>query len=207
MGSGLRGKDGDHGAGREDRGQRGADHVAGTGAPGRPEQRQARQINLAHGNVFALTSALEHHGIEALGPVLILAGVLQMVAGQLKVGQWFRAMSPAVIHGMLAGIGVLIGRYLAIKRRGGDMKLANLTSRSHRVMTIKHGAHTFNIDPATTDTYRHYHEGQAERVANAEEARLVANEAASEVAHLPAIVDRSRDRERRVQDGHPHGPG
>jgi molybdopterin-guanine dinucleotide biosynthesis protein len=32
-------------------------------------------------------------------------------------------------------------------------------------MTIKHGAHTFNIDPATTDTYRHYHEGRAERVA------------------------------------------
>lgn len=32
-------------------------------------------------------------------------------------------------------------------------------------MTIKHGTHTFNIDPATTDTYRHYHEGQAERVA------------------------------------------
>jgi molybdopterin-guanine dinucleotide biosynthesis protein B len=34
-------------------------------------------------------------------------------------------------------------------------------------MTIKHGAHTFNIDPATTDTYRHYHEGHAERVAMA----------------------------------------
>lgn len=32
-------------------------------------------------------------------------------------------------------------------------------------MTIKHGAHTFNIDPASTDTYRHYHEGNAERVA------------------------------------------
>ena len=34
-------------------------------------------------------------------------------------------------------------------------------------MTIKHGAHTFNIDPASTDTYRHYHEGHAERVAMA----------------------------------------
>jgi anti-sigma B factor antagonist len=37
-----------------------------------------------------------------------------------------------------AGIGVLIGRYLGVKRRGGEMKLANLTSRSHRVMTITH---------------------------------------------------------------------
>ena len=42
---------------------------------------------------------------------------------------------------------------------------AELHRRGHRVMTIKHGAHTFNIDPAATDTYRHYHEGRAERVA------------------------------------------
>ena len=44
---------------------------------------------------------------------------------------------------------------------------AELHRRGHRVMTIKHGSHTFNIDPATTDTYRHYHEGSAERVAMA----------------------------------------
>ena len=47
-------------------------------------------------------------GIEALGPILMVAGLLQLVAGQFRIGQWFRAMSPAVIHGMLAGIGVLI---------------------------------------------------------------------------------------------------
>ena len=44
---------------------------------------------------------------------------------------------------------------------------AELHRRGARVMTIKHGSHTFNIDPSTTDTYRHYHEGQAERVAMA----------------------------------------
>jgi molybdopterin-guanine dinucleotide biosynthesis protein B len=42
---------------------------------------------------------------------------------------------------------------------------AELTRRGHRVMTIKHGSHTFNLDPEGTDTYRHYHEGGAERVA------------------------------------------
>jgi molybdopterin-guanine dinucleotide biosynthesis protein MobB len=42
---------------------------------------------------------------------------------------------------------------------------AEMVRRGHRVMTMKHGSHTFNIDPSTTDTYRHYHEGQAERVA------------------------------------------
>jgi molybdopterin-guanine dinucleotide biosynthesis protein B len=45
--------------------------------------------------------------------------------------------------------------------------VAELGQRGHRVMTIKHGSHTFNIDPATTDTYRHYHEGHAARVAMA----------------------------------------
>ena len=44
---------------------------------------------------------------------------------------------------------------------------AELTRRRHRVMTLKHGSHTFNLDPENTDTYRHYHEGNAERVAMA----------------------------------------
>ncbi len=44
---------------------------------------------------------------------------------------------------------------------------AELTRRGRRVMTLKHGSHTFNLDPASTDTYRHYHEGNAERVAMA----------------------------------------
>ena len=42
---------------------------------------------------------------------------------------------------------------------------AELGRRGHRVMSIKHGTHTFNIDPATTDTYRHYHEGRVRKVA------------------------------------------
>lgn len=42
---------------------------------------------------------------------------------------------------------------------------AELGARGLRVMTIKHGTHTFSIDPEATDTYRHYHEGGAERVA------------------------------------------
>ena len=47
-------------------------------------------------------------GLSALGPILILAGAIQVVAGIFRLGGWFRAISPAVVHGMLAGIGVLI---------------------------------------------------------------------------------------------------
>jgi MFS superfamily sulfate permease-like transporter len=51
---------------------------------------------------------VREHGLEALGPVLLLAGLLQLVAGWFKLGGLFRAISPAVVHGMLAGIGALI---------------------------------------------------------------------------------------------------
>jgi len=47
-------------------------------------------------------------GLLLFGVVVLLAGVIQMLAGVLRLGQWFRAVSPAVVQGMLAGIGVLI---------------------------------------------------------------------------------------------------
>ena len=47
-------------------------------------------------------------GLSALGPILLVAGAIQLIAGVAKLGGWFRAISPAVVHGMLAGIGVLI---------------------------------------------------------------------------------------------------
>ncbi len=51
---------------------------------------------------------VQTHGIAALGLIVMVAGAAQLLAGILRLGQWFRAVSPAVIHGMLAGIGVLI---------------------------------------------------------------------------------------------------
>ena len=39
-----------------------------------------------------------------------------------------------------------------------------LVRRGHRVMTIKHGIHPFEFDEKGRDTWRHMHEGGAERV-------------------------------------------
>lgn len=39
-----------------------------------------------------------------------------------------------------------------------------LGRRGHRVMTIKHGSHPMEIDQEGRDTWRHMHEGGAERV-------------------------------------------
>lgn len=48
------------------------------------------------------------YALMVLGTSVFLAGILQVVAGKFKLGQWFRAVSPAVVKGMLAGIGLLI---------------------------------------------------------------------------------------------------
>ena len=48
------------------------------------------------------------HGVAMLGPILLLAGLLQLLAGRFRLGCWFRVTAPAVVYGMLAGIGVLI---------------------------------------------------------------------------------------------------
>ena len=51
---------------------------------------------------------VREYGLAALAPVLVLAGVLQVAAGIAEMGGFFRSISPAVVHGMLAGIGALI---------------------------------------------------------------------------------------------------
>jgi len=51
---------------------------------------------------------VKEHGLPALGVAVLVGGAIQLVAGALKLGRWFRAVSPGVIFGMLAGIGVLI---------------------------------------------------------------------------------------------------
>jgi MFS superfamily sulfate permease-like transporter len=62
----------------------------------------------AAGLAVLVYQIIQEHGMAGLGAAVLLGGGLQVVAGWARMGQWFRAMSPAVIYGMLAGIGVLI---------------------------------------------------------------------------------------------------
>jgi MFS superfamily sulfate permease-like transporter len=50
----------------------------------------------------------QEYGWEMIGLFVLMAGTIQLLAGLCKLGQWFRAVSPAVIYGMLSGIGILI---------------------------------------------------------------------------------------------------
>jgi len=62
----------------------------------------------AAGLTVIVYSVVQEHGLEMLGTVVLIGGMFQLLAGIMKLGQWFRAVSPAVIKGMLSGIGVLI---------------------------------------------------------------------------------------------------
>jgi molybdopterin-guanine dinucleotide biosynthesis protein MobB len=58
----------------------------------------------------------------------------------------------------------VIGRKNAGKTTLAVALASELVRRGHRVMTIKHGHHPAEADRYGSDTWRHFHEGRAERV-------------------------------------------
>ncbi|MEU8763936.1 SulP family inorganic anion transporter [Streptomyces sp. NPDC048659] len=62
----------------------------------------------AAGLTVLVFEAVRAFGLAALGVIVLLAGLLQIVMGVLKWGRWFRAISLSVVEGMLAGIGLVI---------------------------------------------------------------------------------------------------
>ena len=62
----------------------------------------------AAGLAVIVWDLVQTRGLAALGPILLVAGILQIAAGAGKLGRWFQAVPPSVIFGMLSGIGVLI---------------------------------------------------------------------------------------------------
>jgi MFS superfamily sulfate permease-like transporter len=62
----------------------------------------------AAGLVTVVWEIVRQYGMAYFGEIVLLAGLIQLLLGALGVAQWFRAVSPALIQGMLAGVGVLI---------------------------------------------------------------------------------------------------
>ncbi|MFG2492493.1 SulP family inorganic anion transporter [Streptomyces caniferus] len=62
----------------------------------------------AAGLTVLVFEAVKEYGIGALGALVLAAGALQLAMGALKLGRWFRAISVAVVQGMLAGIGLVL---------------------------------------------------------------------------------------------------
>lgn len=62
----------------------------------------------AAGLAVIIWDIISKHGLPALGLIVAVAGLTQIAFGALKLGRIFRAVSPAVVQGMLSGIGLLI---------------------------------------------------------------------------------------------------
>ncbi|MEV4111545.1 SulP family inorganic anion transporter [Nonomuraea sp. NPDC049695] len=86
----------------------------------------------AAGLTVLVYEAVQAYGLATLGVIVLVAGVLQVTLGALRLGRWFRAISVAVVEGMLAGIGLVIiaGQLYAMADlpapAGGLGKLAGL---------------------------------------------------------------------------------
>jgi MFS superfamily sulfate permease-like transporter len=58
--------------------------------------------------IALVAGVVSEQGPGALGVIVLGAGLLQIVMGLSGVGSWFRAISPSVVQGMLAGIGLVL---------------------------------------------------------------------------------------------------
>ncbi|MDX3854628.1 SulP family inorganic anion transporter [Streptomyces sp. AK02-01A] len=86
----------------------------------------------AAGLTVLVYEAVNEFGAGALGAIVLAAGLLQLILGALRFGRWFRAISVAVVQGMLAGIGLVLvlGQVYAMadtaQPSGGIGKIAGL---------------------------------------------------------------------------------
>ncbi|MFD8592444.1 SulP family inorganic anion transporter [Streptomyces sp. NPDC059637] len=86
----------------------------------------------AAGLTVLVYEAVQEHGLGTLGVLVLAAGLLQTAMGLMRLGRWFRAISVAVVQGMLAGIGLVLiaGQLYAMADApapaGGPAKFAGL---------------------------------------------------------------------------------
>ncbi len=62
----------------------------------------------AAGLILVIVDIIHTMGVEKLFLIIFVAGIIQILLGLFSFGKWFRAISPAIIQGMLAGIGLSI---------------------------------------------------------------------------------------------------
>ncbi|GAU71468.1 putative transporter [Streptomyces sp. NBRC 110611] len=62
----------------------------------------------AAGLTVLVFEAVQEFGLGVLGAIVLLAGLVQLALGAFGFGRFFRAISVAVVQGMLAGIGLVL---------------------------------------------------------------------------------------------------
>ncbi|WP_329295825.1 SulP family inorganic anion transporter [Streptomyces pseudovenezuelae] len=62
----------------------------------------------AAGLTVLVLTAVTEYGLPALGVIVLATGLIQLALGAWRLGRLFRAISLSVVHGMLAGIGLVL---------------------------------------------------------------------------------------------------
>lgn len=91
----------------------------------------------AAGLSIMVLQIVNQEGVGVMTLAVLIGGAIQLTAGLLRFGQWFRAVSPAVIRGMLTGIGVLIfaGQFhVMVDDSMRNSGLANIASIPESIM-------------------------------------------------------------------------
>ncbi|MGX7825017.1 SulP family inorganic anion transporter [Actinokineospora sp. 24-640] len=92
----------------------------------------------AAGLTVVVAELISHFGWFATCAITVLAGVLQVVLGACRVGRAALAVSPTVVHAMLAGIGatiVLSQAHVLVGGTPGGSTWENVTSLPEAVLT------------------------------------------------------------------------
>ncbi|MFJ3620529.1 SulP family inorganic anion transporter [Streptomyces iakyrus] len=95
----------------------------------------------AAGLTVLVFTAVNDYGLSALGVIVLASGLLQLTLGALRLGRFFRAISLSVVHGMLAGIGLVLiaGQVYALADRkapgSGTSNIAGLPGLAFDVIT------------------------------------------------------------------------
>ncbi|MFH8489138.1 SulP family inorganic anion transporter [Streptomyces longisporoflavus] len=109
----------------------------------------------AAGLTVLVHEAVREYGLAALGALVFTAGILQLAMGALRLGRFFRAISVAVVEGMLAGIGLLLiaGQLYAMADReapaSGLAKIAGLPGMLTGIIGSERALTAFGLGAGT----------------------------------------------------------
>ncbi|MYW33069.1 SulP family inorganic anion transporter, partial [Streptomyces sp. SID2119] len=109
----------------------------------------------AAGLTVLVYEAVTEFGLATLGPIVLAAGLVQVVLGVARFGRWFRAISVSVVQGMLAGIGLVIvlGQLYAMadtEQPGTALaKLAGLPGLAAEIVTDNEAMTAFGLGAGT----------------------------------------------------------
>ncbi len=62
----------------------------------------------ANGLIVLVLLTTQQYGLAVFGAVVLAAGFIQVMAGLFRLGQLFRAIPPAIIHGLMTGFALII---------------------------------------------------------------------------------------------------